>query len=372
MKNNDVIGLLFANVRDRNLESLTSLRAAASVPFGARYRLIDFALSNLVNAGINKVGVITANNYRSLMDHIGSGKPWDLDRKAGGLFILPPYSTYDVGSYHGSVGALGGAMTFLRRCKEKYVVLCDANIVINIDIKQIVKEHIKSGRDITVCYKNGDMPANNLNLLALNVEASGEISQICFCEEGTPNQNYAIGIFVMDRELLMKLTVDAINKNLKHFSRDIIMANHGSLSMNGYKIESYAQLMASQNSYVKASMDLLRPEVRRDLFVKDRPVYTKSRDNMPTRYGVAAKVNQSLIGEGCVIAGEVKNCIIFRDVIVEEGAVLENCILMQGTKIGKNAKLKFIVADKNTTISEGVEMSGAPEYYSFIKKDAKI
>lgn len=374
MRANEVMGLVFANVRDKNISELTDYRAMASVFFGAKYRLIDFTLSNLVNSGIYKVGVLTESNYRSLMDHISSGKPWDLDRKYGGLYILPPYNTAEVGRFKGTVRALDSAMTFLSRSKEKYVVMCNANVVSNIDIEAVVDSHLKSDCDITVCYKNGTMPENKRDMIALNVDGKGNVTDIRLDAKGTENVNYSLGIWVIEKELLMKLISEAAARNLYDFSRDVVMAlfNAGKLKVKGYEITTYAEVLDSPQSYVDASMKLLDASVRRELFVKNRPIYTKSRDNMPTRYGVSSDISNTLLGEGCVIDGTVKNSIIFRDVIIESGAVVENCILMQGVKVGKNSHLKYVAADKNTEISENSEIFGAEKYYNFIKKDAKI
>lgn len=372
MRANEVMGIIFANAHDRYLSDLTQNRAIASVLFGGRYRLIDFPLSSLVNAGIGKVGVITENNYRSLMDHIGSGKPWDLDRKSGGLFILPPYNTAEAGDFNGHIEGLWGAMTFLRRSKEKYVVLCDADVVCNIDIEALVDRHIETGADITLCYKHGTMPENDRDVMAFTMTSDHKIDDICFKSGNTPNVDFSLDIFVMERELLIALILEASSRNLRNLSRDIIMPKVKTLSLYGYEITGYAEVMDGMDSYVRANMKLLDPEVRRELFAADRPIYTKSRDNMPTRYGVNAKTYNSLIGDGSVILGTVRNSIIFRDVTVEEGAVLENCIIMQGAKIGKNAKLKHIVADKNAVISDSTEMAGAATYPSFVKKGSRI
>lgn len=372
MRANEVMGIVFANVHDRYISALTEQRAMASLPFGGRYRMIDFSLSNLVNAGISKVGVITESNYRSLMDHIGSGKPWDLDRKAGGLFILPPYNTAEAGGFSGHVEGLIGAMQFLRRSKEKYVVMCDADVVSNIDIEAVVDSHIARGADVTVCYKNGTMPINDRDVLAFKTDKNFKIEEIYLEEQGKEKVDFSLDIFVIERELLISLILEASSKNLSNFSRDVIMPKVSALNIYGYKVDNYAEVIDSLEVFVNANMKLLDPKARKELFVSTRPVYTKSRDNMPTRYGIDAKVTNSLVADGCVIDANVKNCIIFRDVTVGSGSSLENCIIMQGATIGQNTNLKYVVADKNAAVGDNVQMFGAPTYSSFIKKNAKI
>lgn len=372
MRANEVVGLVFANVHDDNISNLTGPRAMASVLFGGRYRLIDFSLSNLVNSGISKVGIITESNYQSLMDHVGAGKPWDLDRKSGGLYILPPYMAKGVGKFRGSLEALEGALTFLKRCKEKYVVMCNADVVSSINIENVVDFHIENDADITVCYKNGVMPKNDRDVLSLKVADGGKVTSVQLEDAGVENTDFSLGVFVISTELLISIITEARKHNMHDFSRDVILGGFDKFKVCGYKIDSYAEVIDSPYNYVKANMMLLNSDVRHNLFNRKRPVFTKSRDNMPTRYGINSKVENSIIGEGCVINGTVKNCVIFRNVNVADGAVLENCIIMQGSDIGENAKCRYVVADKNTKIADGTEIAGAETYYSFIKKNAEI
>lgn len=372
MRANDVVGLVFANVHDSNISELTGERAIASVLFGGRYRLIDFTLSNLVNAGISKVGLITQNNYRSLLDHIGSGKPWDLDRKSGGIYLLPPYVEAGVGRFKGSIEALGSSLTFLKRCKEKYVVMCNADVVSSINIENVVDFHIEKGSDITICYKNGVMPENRRDVLALKADEDGKVTELYLEEGGAENTDFSLGVCVIERELLIDIITEGRKQNLTNFSRDIVMPSLGKMKIFAYLIDSYAEVIDSNSSYVAANMKLLDPEVRRKLFLKKRPVFTKSRDNMPTRYGVNSDVSNCLIGEGCVINGKVKNSIIFRNVEIGENAEIENCIIMQGSVVGNGADCKYIVADKNVKISDGAKISGTEKYYSFIRKNSEV
>ncbi len=371
MRNNSVMGIVFTNANEDLLPELTAGRSMASVPFGGRYRIIDFALSNLVNAGISKVGVVTKENYQSLMDHIGSAKSWDLDRKNGGLHILPPYGNASAGVYKGRIDALRGVHQFLENSSEQYVVLYDSNTALNIDIDEMIEQHISSAADITIAYKHGIMPSNHMDVMALELE-DGRIRHASLHEYDNPECNFSLGIMVMARSLLISLVNSAASENKRYLSRDVIMPNIDALRICGYEFTGYAGVMDSAQSYADANMKLLCPEVRRDLFNSERPIYTKIKDAMPTRYGVAANVTNSLIADGCVIEGTVKNCILFRGVKVGKGARLENCIVMQGSEIGNNAELKYVTIDKAAKIGFNRELCGAPSYYIFIKKGATV
>lgn len=371
MRSNNVLGIVFTGINDTLLSELTVKRSVASVPFGGRYRLVDFALSNLVNAGIYKVGIITKSNYQSLMDHIGSGKSWDLDRRNGGLHILPPYGNAGAGVYKGDVDALYGINHFLRRSTEQYAVLCNDNLATNIDITKMVEQHVSSGADITLAYKNGTLPKGEFGNAVLSVE-DDKINRVMIYSEYGENCDYSIGIMVISRVLLMSLVEHAAAENKTNFLRDIIMPNIATLNVRGYKHTGYCTHMDSMQTYVDANMQLLSPQVKGDLFNSERPIYTKVKDSMPTRYGVAATAVNSLIADGCVIEGTVKNSILFRDVKIGKGAVVENCIIMQGTEIGNGANLKYVTIDKEACVGNNRELCGAPSYYIYIKKGATV
>ncbi len=369
---NELLGILFTNVHDDLIHELTTRRSMASIPFGARYRLIDFSLSNLVNAGVSKVGVITKANYQSLMDHLGSGKPWDLDRKNGGLYILPPYNTSEAGVYEGHVDALVGIMQFLKRSHETYVALCDADVICNIDLKAMLEAHIEKAADCTVAYKHGILPRNHRDLMSFTIGENERIQDIrlegnCQCE-----RDFSLDIMILEREKLIDLVESAAAYGRTSFARDILLPRVDSLRIFGWKVATFAEVIDSAEHYVEANMKLLDQSVRRELFTPDRPIYTKTRDNMPTKYGVDAKVRNALIADGCIIEGTVENCILFREVIVKKGAVLKNCIVMQGSTIGEDAFLHYAALDKNVVVSPKAKLQGTAKCNIIIQKDAVI
>lgn len=372
MITNSALGIIFANVHDELMGELTLKRSMASIPFGGRYRLIDFSLSNLVNAGISKVGIIPRKNYQSLMDHLGSGKSWDLDRKNGGIFILPPYSSSKMNIFRGHVDALAGIMTFLERSTEEYVVMCDADVVSNIDIEALIRQHKEKNADVTVAYKTGKLPKNTKDIMILSLNSDGFVSDIKVSGSELYEAAFSLDIFVLKRETLIDWISSATLKSSVSLSRDIFIPKLNHIKMYAHKVCGFAEVIDSTDKYVTVSKLLLDSGVRQELFNADRPVYTKTRDDMPTRYAIGATAENSLIGNGCIINGTVKNSIIFRGVTVEKGATVENCILMQGTHIGENAIIKNTVADKGAKVNRGINIMGTDERYIFIGKGKEI
>lgn len=372
MNNLKSLGIIFANVHDELIPELTEKRSMASVPIGARYRLIDFSLSNLVNAGITAVGILTRGNYQSLMDHLGSGRPWDLDRKKGGIFLLPPFGTTHSGIFKGHVDALAGILTFLTRSHEELVVMCDADVISNIDLSKMIDAHINSGADITVGYKNGPLPFNNKDIMIFKSDIDGRINSADFAESTSENVDYSLDIFVMRRTLLIDLITAADKRRLTSLSKEVFVPNLNTLKMYGYEIKEYAEVIDTPERYVEINNGLLNPENRKKLFNPDRPIYTKTRDDMPTRFGINSVAENSLIASGCVIDGTVKNSILFRGVRVLPGATVENCILMQGTTVGKDSNLQYVLCDKAAKISDGITMNGRADKYLFIGKGKEV
>ena len=372
MKPSDVMGIVFPNTHDRYMGDMTNLRAIGSVPFCGRYRLIDFTLSNLVNAGISKVGVITKQNYQSLVDHLGSGRSWDLARKTGGLHLLSPYSTTTARIYEGKIDALAGTINYLKTSLEKYVVLCDANLVSNIDIEDVVNKHIETGADFTVCYKNGVLPRNEQDIMVFKWDKDGFATEVTLPFEQKVS-DYSLDVMVVERELLIKLVTEAYALGKRAFASGIIQPRMNELKIYGYKVDGFTAVIDGKDSYYQANMELIKnPDARKSLFRNGRPVYTKVRDDMPTKYGLESSVSDCLIADGCVIEGEVQNCVLFRGVKIGKGTKLQNCIVMQDTEIGDNCDIRCAVLDKNITVNRGITLCGAESHPIYIAKGEKL
>ena len=376
MRANNVLGIIHAQAYDSSVRDLTNIRTMASVPFGCRYRLIDFPLSNMVNAGISQVGIITRSNYQSLMDHVGSGKPWDLARKREGMFILPPYNTtYSSGGNHASrIESLYNISDFLKKSRHEYVIMTDANTVYNLDFRDIFKFHTEKEADITIVYKHGRLPSVG-NLMMFALDDNKRITEVSISQGADAGRegNYSFNILVMRKSLLEYLVRTAVAHNTtSSFERDIIQNNLNNLKIYGYETTGFAEMIDSLKSYYKVNMSLLEQENRKMLFNERNPITTKIWDNVPATYGLDAKVSNSLIADGSIINGTVENSILFRDVVIEEGAVVKNSIVMQGATIKKDSSLNCVIIDKNSTVTPNKTLSGDESYPVYISKNITV
>ena len=374
MNGKKVLGMIFANIHEEALDALTNMRTMGSVPFCSRYRLIDFPLSNMVEGQITKIGVVTNANFNSLMDHVGTGKPWDLSRKTDGLYLLPPYSLNSTTMWGNRIDAIYGNMGFLDQSNQEYVLMTDCYNIMSIDYSKLFEAHEKSGAAVTIVGVKGKLPKNMSSLLVFNdVAADGKINEAVLDPATEDEVFYSCNIILIKKYLLQTLITNAHSKNEVSFQRSILMNCINSGKAYAYDAtDCFVGTVDSVQSYYDISMSLLEKENRRKLFAPDAPIYTKERDDMPTIYGTEAKINNSLIADGCQIKGTVENCIIFKGVKVEEGAVVKNSILMQDTVIGENSKVNYIIADKNVNIKSGVELSGAANYPVSLSKDTRI
>lgn len=374
MNGKKVLGMIFANIHEGTLDSLTAMRTMGSVPFCSRYRLIDFPLSNMVESGITKVGVITNANFQSLMDHVGTGKPWDLSRKNDGLFILPPFNVGSATMWGNRIDAIYGNMGFLEQSNQAYVVMCDCNNVLSLDYEALFDRHEESGADITVVGVKAPMPDKIGSILCFDkVEADGRITEMSLDRRDEKEIFHSVNIVIMKKYLLESLITTAHSKNEISFQRNVLMANAKSLKIYAYDAtESFVGTISSVQAYYDVSMNLLEKDCRSRLFNKDFPIYTKERDDMPSLYGAESHLTNSLVADGCIIDGTVENSIIFKGVKVGKGAVVKNSILMQDTVIGENAKLSCVIADKKVNIKNGVELSGAPTFPVTLSKGTRI
>lgn len=371
MRGNNVIGLIFTNLHAELISELTEKRTMGSVPFGGRYRLIDFPLSNMVNSGISKVGVITKNNYQSLMDHVGSGKAWNLSRRRDGLFFLPPFKNGEE-DYRNRISILNSIKNFLSNSREEYVLIADCDTVCNIDYQDILGSHIENGADVTVVYKRGQIPENQDEPMAFSLDSTGRVKDVLIDPIIEGSCSYYLNMILMKRELLISLVSECVSKNKNNFKRDIIQGKFNELKIYGYEFEGFLAVMDSMSSYFNANMQLMNLDVRNNLFNAARPIYTKVRDDMPTKYGLGSNVKNALIGNGCVIEGEVENCVLFKGVHVGKGAKVSNCVIMQDTVIGAGSNLSYVIADKDVVIKDNRSLMGFLTYPVYISKASVV
>ena len=367
MRISKVAGLVFANTNDACLKELTEQRATAAVPFGTRYRFIDFHLSNLVNAGITDIGLVTTENYGSLINHVGGGIYWDLDRKHGGLHVITPYMTNKIKRFKGTVSALSVAEEYIKQCGSEYIVLCESHVICNVDISAVIKSHMDSNADITLVYSKGTVSSKLNDEMILSLDGDGRVKSISF-DNRNGEINYGIGITVISTKLLSELVANAKENEMTDFNIEVLADKVGSLKIMGFYHDKFTAVMREKEDYYNANMALLDCDIRKELFCKDRPVYTRGHDEMPTRYGINADVKNCYIAEGCIIDGTVKNSILFRGVNIEKGAVVENSILTQGSKICKGASVDRVITEKNAVISENMTIKGT-ENNSFFARN---
>ena len=374
MNANKVLGMIFANIHEEALDSLTAMRTMGSVPFCSRYRLIDFPLSNMVNSGMTKIGVITNANFQSLMDHVGTGKPWDLSRKNDGLFILPPFNVGSAAIWGNRIDAIYGNKGFLEESNQTYVVMSDCNNVLSINYQALFDFHEAKGADITIVGVKAPMPEGIGSILCFDsVDKDGKITEMSLDRNDGRDIYHSVNIILMKKYLLESLITTAHSKNEISFQRNIIMANAKNLKIYAYDAtESFVGTLSSIQAYYDVSMSLLEKKNRRKLFSDDHQIYTKERDDMPSIYGTESRLTNSLAADGCIIEGTVENSIIFKGVKIGKGAVIRNSILMQDTVIGDNSKLNCVIADKDVNIKSGVELSGAPTFPVSLSKGTRI
>lgn len=374
MNGKNVLGMIFANIHEEALETITNMRTMGSVPFCARYRLIDFPLSNMVESQITKIGVVTNANFNSLMDHVGTGKPWDLSRKNDGLYLLPPYSINSVTMWGNRIDAIYGNMGFLDQSNQEYVLMSDCNNVINLDYEKLFDAHEETGADITIVAVKGKKPANIGSILVFNdVAEDGRVNAAVVDPDAEDDVYYSTNIVLIKKYLLQTLISAAHSKNEVSFQKNILQSCIKTKKVYTYDAtDSFVGTIDSVQSYYDISMSLLERDNKKKLFAPERPIYTKERDDMPTLYGMEAKVTNSLVADGCEIKGTVENCILFKGVKIDEGAVVKNSILMQDTVIGENSKINCIIADKNVSVKSGVELSGAKNFPVSLTKNTRI
>lgn len=371
----DVIGIIFPNSYDPLIPELVSVRLMASIPFASRYRIIDFVLSSMSHSGIDNISVVVNKNYHSLMDHLGSGREWDLVRKNGGLHIFPPFAEKQVGGpYVGRASALASLLGFLKSQKEKYVVMSDTNVVVNFDFNAMIRAHEDSGADLTIAYNEQELPKELLDYptndqifyYTFDIE-QGRIRKVSINPKTSGVQNTSMNIFVIEREKLIGLVSNAYVEGRSFFMRDVIMPQLGKLNVQAYKYTGYVARISGMRSYFEENMKLL-DDYNLDALFSAAPIYTKIRGDNPTHYKDGAKVQNVMMADGCVIEGEVENSVIFRGVKVGKGAVIKNCILMQDTVVEAGASVEYLITDKNVTISAGKELKGTDTFPVYIEK----
>lgn len=371
----DTMGIIVTGGVNYRLNELTMTRAVAALPIGCRYRLIDFVLSSMVNSGIFNVGVATEYNYSSLMDHLGSGKEWDLSRKVYGLFMLPPNMTREsVQTIKGEMDVLHGALSFLRRSKQTYVLLTGSNVICNMRYDDALEYHKETGADITMIYNDlSDEEIDEIrNVTVLELDENSRVTSMADSPRFHKSNHVSMSMMIMERALLIELIEEAYAQGAHNIITEVLLPHVGAMNIRAFRYDGYVGRVSSVKSYYQNNMNMLLPEVRNALFFGENPIYTKIKDQVYTHYGTDAKVTDSLIADGCEIEGCVENSILFRGVKVARGAHIKNSIIMQNTVVGEAAELEQAILDKDCTVGAGKKLIGSETYPIIAVKAAKI
>lgn len=370
----DVMGVIYTSRNDLRLRELTMSRAVAALPVVSRYRIIDFVMSSLVNSGARNVGVIMQKNYHSLMDHLGSGKEWDLHTRNDGLFILPPYLTRDnVGTYGGMLEALRSNLRYLRRSKQEYLILTNSETVYNMNFDDALRYHIDNHADMTLIYTKAgnirfDQQVTDRHAY-LDVDNRGNVVDYESGPVEPTYDNFYMDVLIIRREMLAHLVDQAVAHGERDFGKDIIQSHirTGDMKIMGYEYKGYACRIESVFSLFRFNMDMLDVKTRHEMF-NVNPVYTKVRDEVPAKYMHDSSAVNSLVADGCVIEGHIENSILFRGVRVAPGATVKNSIIMQDSEIQQGAEVENVILDKQVTIKRDGRLIGQPSYPIVIAK----
>ena len=366
----DAMGLILADNKKITLGELSKPRALAAVPFGGRYRIIDYMLSDMVNSGIKSVGILTLNKYKSLMDHLGTGASWDLDRKNFGLHILPPYVNSE------SMGVddadeMAGLLDFIRSNRSAYVIIANSNMILNTTFNDFVDKHEQSGADVSVMYNRDGIKYGVPNYI-FEIDRKGYVKDMFFNPEKTVSNRCSLGIAVLRRELLIDLIADMIARGERNFGVHVLTKKFDTLHIRAHEYKGLVLRINNVQSYFNASMLLLDSQMRADLFWTGMPIYTKVKDEAPALYLENSSVSNSILSDGCRIMGTVENSMLFRGVTVSRNSKIKNCVIMQDVHISENCELENVILDKNAVIRPGIKLVGHKDYPVVICKGAIV
>ncbi|MBK5242407.1 glucose-1-phosphate adenylyltransferase subunit GlgD [Clostridium sp.] len=367
---NNYIGILTLNEDEENIKSLTKTRPIASIPIGGRYRVIDFVLSNMVNSGIYNIGIFTNTKSRSLVDHLGSGKPWDLDRKINGLFL---FNFVSERSRTGDIDILSDNMEYIYRTKQDYVIISSSYMICNIDYNEAAKYHEESGSDITLLYKKTNNGKKHyLDANTLYIDEENKVLSIGKNKGAEDKLNISMEAFIMKKSTLISIINNCVQTGSHNSIKNAIYDSVKEYNVNGYEFKGYLKCVNSVKNYYKISMDMLNSKVTKELFFSNGLIYTKIKDEAPTKYFDGSNVNNSLISNGCILKGDIENSVISRRVTVQEGVEIKNCIIFQNCVIKKGCKLTNVIIDKNTILNENTVLKGAIEFPVVIEKKIRL
>lgn len=371
---NEMMGIINLSVSSDKLKNLTEIRTIGSIPIGGRYRVIDFTLSNMVNSGISNIAICTQGKARSLYDHVGSGKYWDLDRKKDGLFYFhPEASSIDIVQKKGDIEIFNSMLSYIKKSKQPYVLLSRSFMICNIDFGGMLEYHKESGSDITIMYKRMN---NNVRRFvdcdAINIDENDDIVSIGKNLGKKKYYNVSLEMYLMKREFLIDIIEESIHLGDVDFLKQSIFKQLGELKVKGFAFDGYVACINSIQNYYRTNMDMLMPEVQEELFDANGLIYTKIKDEPSTYYADDSYTANAFISSGCIIEGVVENSILSRGVQVKKGAIVRNSVVMQNCVINETANINYMILDKNVSIGAKRVFNGDADHPFVIAKNSKI
>jgi len=373
---NELMGIINLSEPDEMLNELTIHRSVAAIPFAGRYRIIDFQLSNMVNSGIELVSIFTKDKFRSLQDHLESGKCWNLDRKRDGLYIFYPMINYNEPVIkYGDMEIFKSNVGFIKRSKQKYVLISKSHMVTNIDYSNVLEFHKESNSDITMIYKQVEKGSSKPDLLGLDIltcDGKGNVTSIGKNLAKMDTFPASLEMYMMKKDLLVDIIEDAIEKGDSGYLKEAVMKRLPELNVNCFEHKGETFCINSIHSFYNANMALLNREIFTDLFKSNGKIYTKIKDEPSTKYTDTSCVTNSILANGSIIEGTVENSIIFRKVHIKKGAIVRNSIIMQGSVIGETVNINCVIADKNVTIKDKKILMGDVNTPFVIKKNTTL
>ena len=355
----ELVAMLLAGGQGSRLYALTQKLAKPAVPFGGKYRIIDFPLSNCVNSGIDTVGILTQYQPFVLNEYIGNGQPWDLDRLYGGVHVLPPYQKASGSDwYKGTANAIYQNIDFLKKSHEPYAIIASGDCVYKMDYNDLLEFHIAKKADITIACK--DMPAD-ADVSRFGVVRMNEDSRITDFEEKplvAQSNTISTGVYIIRRRQLIEILEKSAEENRFDFVTDVLVRYRNVKRVYGYKLNSYWSNIASVDDYFRTNMDFLKPDVRKYFFREEPKIYSKVDDLPPAKYNPGANVKNSLVSSGCIINGQVENSVLFKKVFVGENCVIKNSIILNDAYIGDNTHVENCIVESHGTLRANTFYSG--------------
>ncbi len=366
-----VVGII--NLQEGNglIRELAATRAVEALPFAGRYRLVDFTISNMVNSGISAVGLLLPDFSRAVLDHIRSGKDWDLARRRDGLTYLPA-ALPDNDSRKGDLKDIYANLDFAELSGKQYVLLANASYIYNIDFEKVLDFHKKSTADITMVYSKAKTDREGKSVV-IQTSTNGIVTDLAEVPAIKEGQKDVLGAYLMPVPTFAYLVRSTYERGGQDFLLDALIRHAHEFKISAYKHEGYVAHINSTMEYYAANRDCLNPDVWEELFMNnDRPIFTKVKDEVPVQYKETASVKNSLIANGCEIRGTVENSIIFRGVTVGNGAVVKDSILMQRCEVQDGARVENVICDKEVIITKNRWLKGAENYPYIVRKKVRI